>query len=168
MTGGNRSGYCRVWLFRPHLYIIGRRKSDGKQGWAKTFWGAKREMCEKIRKTFWGIYAYCRIFARKSGLLRKIYSTFAIGNRHCRVQCPYTCPRWVPLVGKGRDNPMKIQFLFHFNALSMKKSLQILATAALLAAGSMTASAERYYETVGDGVTADNIQPGVQYAFQGG
>lgn len=50
----------------------------------------------------------------------------------------------------------------------MKKSLQILATAALLAAGSMTASAERYYETVGDGVTADNIQPGVQYAFQGG
>ena len=47
----------------------------------------------------------------------------------------------------------------------MKKSLQILATAALFAAGCMTASADRYYETVDDAVSADAIETGVQYAF---
>ena len=50
----------------------------------------------------------------------------------------------------------------------MKKSLQILATAALFAAGCMTASADRYYETVDEAVSADAIETGVQYAFQGG
>lgn len=49
----------------------------------------------------------------------------------------------------------------------MKKSLQLLAVASLFAAGSMTASAERYYQT-DDAVSADNIEVGVQYAFQGG
>ncbi len=49
----------------------------------------------------------------------------------------------------------------------MKKSLQILAAASLFAVGSLTASAERYYET-DDAVSASEVEVGVQYAFQGG
>ncbi len=50
----------------------------------------------------------------------------------------------------------------------MKKSLQLLVTAAMFAAGAMTASADRYYETTSSIDPYEGVQEGVQYALQGG